>query len=350
MCFAQGPHRNPRPGQRLPPDPDSWTEATDADRRLVVQGQRNVKWKMIQQAWQKSTGLGTGIPSLQLRQARLVSIIGHEAMLHSSSYIDSGEESEGQPPSTQNATPTNFNVRAVRKQLGFPLSWDQASKADKRLVSMRDKGHKWDTIAEEFQKSIRRHMRPNTCKTRYRRLLELRDRPEPSPGVLLSKYVEKDTKAKVEQESPNPNQDNRRTNDAGGELSDGVSVYSISDEPSEDEGPLSMVRVRRAHRNTHDDCLQLSKVVAQPQSGGLDIPITERDPATDPEKMLAALRDGEKRWPKVREAWENATSQKTPAGAIPKQDLTILNEDDVGGTLYYYVHTLIATGELTSCG
>ena len=348
--LAQAHCRSQRMGQRPPPDPNCWAEATDADRRLVVQGQRNVKWKMIREAWQKATGLRTGLPALQLRQARLVSIIGNEAMLNSSAYIDSGEDSEGEPPPTRNAPSKYSNVRAVRKQLGFPVSWDQASKADKRLVSMKDKGHKWETIAEEFQKSIGRHMRPNTCKTRYRRLLELRDKPEPSPGVFTSKSDEKDTKAKVEPESPNLNQDSKRTNNDGGDLSDGVSVYSISDDSSEDEGPLSMIRVRRTHRNTNDDCLQLSKDFAEPQSGGQDFHTPHRDPATHPEKMLAAMRDGEKRWPKVREAWENATNEKTPANGIEKQDLAILRDDEVSAIwISDHMDRLTGVGKLTSC-
>ena len=299
----------------------------DADRRLVVQGQRNVKWRMIQAAWTKSTGLRIGIPTLRYRQSRLVSIIGNEAMRHSHAYVDSGEES------TESAQDTNLkqsNVRAARKRLGFPLSWDQASKADKKLVSMKEKGHKWSTIVEEFQTSIGRHMRPETCKSRYNRLVELRDKALPSPPASAVTPNANNTTGKTEQRSPTQSKDNKNQSKPG-DLSDGVSVYSISDDSSEDEGPLSMLRASRQHRTSSGsmDADQLLERHALSQSVNQDVPITEIDPAIDPDKMLAAMREGKKRWPKIREAWEDATNQKTLTSQIAKQDAGLLSDDDV---------------------
>ena len=304
----------------------------DADRRLVVQGQRNVKWRVVQQAWHKSTGLRTGIPALRLRQARLVSIIGNEAMLHSHSYIDSGEESEGEPPSAQTAPSEYANVRTVRKHLGFPLSWEQASKADKKLVAMKEKGHKWSTISEEFQRSIHRHMRPCTCKSRFHQLVELRDRAYPSPTALLVKSDEKDNKGKDEQEIQSKAKDSQGHNIYAGDLDDGVSVYSVSDDSSEDEGPLSMLRFRRTPQEADKDRVQMdqsSKGHTATQNGGRIVPDAGETPATDPEKMVAAMQEGEKRWPKIREAWENAKKRKTPTNDIAKQDSDLLNGDEV---------------------
>ena len=312
---------------RLPPDPDSWAEAMDADRRLVIQGQRNVKWRVIQEAWNKSTGLRTGIPSLQYRQARLVSIIGNEAMQHSHAYIDSGEESAG---FAQNPDLKQSKVRAVRKHLGFPLSWDQASKADKKLVSMKEKGHEWSTIVEEFQMSIHRHMRPQTCKSRYHRLVELRDKALPSPPASAVTPNANHAKGKTEQRSPTHSKDHKNDNKAG-DLSDGVSVYSISDDSSEDEGPLSMLRFRRQPRTSSGpmDANQ-PQSHAQSQSRSQNVRIPEIDCATDPDKMLAVMQEGKERWSKVRGAWENATNRKTPINYVTKQDLGLLNDDDVG--------------------
>lgn len=320
----------------------------EADRRLVVQGQRNVKWRMIQEAWTKSTGLRIGIPTLQYRQARLVSIIGNEAMRHSHAYIDSGEESAG---SVQNTDLKKSNVRAVRKHLGFPLSWDQASKADKKLVSMKEKGHKWSTIVEEFQTSIGRHMRPETCKSRYHRLVALRDKALPSPPASAVTPNTSDTKEKIEQRSPTRSKDNKNDNKAG-DLSDGVSVYSISDDSSEDEGPLSALRIRCQHQqsNAPKDVDRLFKSHAKSQSVIQDVPIAEIDSAADPDQMLAAMQDGKKRWPKIREAWEHATNRKTPTSHVAKQDLGLLNHDDVSVIrLSHCTPGLTSTDQPASC-
>ena len=320
----------------------------DADRRLVVQGQRDVKWRVIQAAWTKSTGLRIGIPTLQYRQARLVSIIGNEAMRHSHAYIDSGEESA---ESAQNADLEQSNVRVIRKRLGFPLSWDKASKADKKLVSMKEKGHKWRTIVEEFQMSIRRHMRPETCKSRYRRLVELRDKAFLSPPASAVAPNANEVTGTTGERSLTQDKDNKNDNKTG-DLSDGVSVYSISDDSSEDEGPLSALRARHQHQQSNGpkDVDHLLRSHAVPQSVNRDDPIGEIDSPTDPDQMLAAMQEGKKRWPEIRKAWESVTNRKTSTSQIMKQNLGLLSNDDVSGfELSKCKPRLTSTDQPTSC-
>lgn len=56
---------------------------------------------------------------------------------------------------------------------------------------------------------------------------------------------------------------------------------------------------------------------------------TEVNSASNPDTIFEAMREGDKRWPKFRDVWENCTNRTTKAGDISQQAITRINEKDV---------------------
>ena len=242
-------------------------------------------------------------------------------------------------PGTQEASPSSVAKeeatpeKVVFKHLGFPSSWDHANKADRRLVGMKEKGHPWRNIISEYQKSIGRYVKPETLKTRFGRLMQLRDKTLCDSEKPTTTSPDCDPRETSKAENWDDIQALDGSNNDNDKCSDDDSVNELSDEPSEtsseDEGPLALTRNRHPKTKLHqDDTLTDRASQLQLDDEGRD-PAVGIDSAIDPEKMLTAMQEGEKRWPIIREAWEKATDWKTLTSDLVERGMGPSDEADV---------------------
>ena len=62
---------------------------------------------------------------------------------------------------------------------------------------------------------------------------------------------------------------------------------------------------------------------------GSGSPATEINPASNPDPMLKAMKEGDRKWLNAREVWGASTNCTNTASDISKQVITRINEKDV---------------------
>lgn len=276
-----------------------------------------------------------------MRYYRLVPILGDEASKQGHLFVDSGDENEADFETVQANDSRRGNRRAVRKQLGFPMSWEQASQADRRMVTMKEKGHKWRAIQKVFEKATQQDIREQTLHFRYRHLVTLRDE------ARSAQMEDEDSKATEEQTEGQRVKEIDEVN-ATDNPDDSDLDYEVNDELSEDENALHTSKdthmerehvVKRVGSETRfeEPLVSNARVDESPidqleSRKETEVPVSasEQNPATDPDTMLAALREGKERWPKIREDWENATNRKTAVGDLMQKTHLWLRDENVG--------------------
>ena len=256
--------------------------------------------------------------------------------------MDSGDENEAGLETVQATDARRGIARAVRKRAAFPLSWEQASQADKRIVTMKEKGHKWSAIQKVFEKATQQDIREQTLKYRYDRLVSLKEKAE------SAQMEDENSKAAGEQIDGQRVEEIVETN-AADNSDDRDSDYEFSDESSEDEYALptskdthmeqehvvarveNKIRSEDSHAQV-DEQVDESPIDQLPPRKEIEPPVSasEQNPATDPDKMLHALQEGKNRWPKIREDWENATNRKTAIGDLMEKPHLWLGDENVG--------------------
>lgn len=275
---------------------------------------------------------------MQLRYYRLAPILGDEASKHAHLFVDSGDENEAGFEAVQAMNAKRGVARAVRKRSAFPISWEQASQADKRMVAMKEKGHKWPVIQKVFENATQQDIREHTLKYRYNRLVSLKDEAE------SAQREDEDSKAADGQMDDQRIQEVDQIN-AAENSDDSDSEYKVNDESSEDEDSSLtnkdthmeqehvVARVENKIRS-EDPHAQVdeSPVDQLPPRKETEPPVSasEQNPATDPDKMLNALQEGKNRWPKIREDWEKATNRKTAVGGLMEKTHLWLGDENVG--------------------
>lgn len=278
---------------------------------------------------------------MQLRYYRLVPVLGDEASKHAHLFVDSGDEKEAGFETVQAMNARRGNARAVRKRAAFPISWEQASQADKRMVAMKEKGHKWRSIQKVFEKATQQDIREPTLKYRYNRLVSLKNEAESAQiGNEASKTAGEQIGGQrvedIEQMTATDNSDARDSD------------YEVDAESSEDENALPLSkdthmgqeRVEALVGNeirSDDPSISHVRMDDSPMDQAhprkeTEPPISasKQNPSTDPDTMLAALLEGKERWPKIREDWENATNRKTAVGDLMEKTHLWLGDENVG--------------------
>ena len=238
------------------------------------------------------------------------------------SVVDREDSSQSEPKTE----PTN--ARKNRKRLALPGSWGQASKADKQLVAMMEKGEEWCTIQSAYERAIRRRRADKTLMKRYKRLVEIRNQATIDAGIPSIDMDFNESNTTKDGDGHRRQKELEYLDVPASEVDDGNSIYEISHDETEDED-ISMMRCDSprgpigVHQSpAHDTSLNgptISTFAARPNI------------ATDPEKMLAAMQEGEKKWPEIRDAWEKATDRTTTIGDLAKQGSATINPEDVGG-------------------
>lgn len=287
---------------------------------------------MIQQAWLKATGHRTGKNTLILRYHRLNSVMGSEASPDLHLYVDSGDESEDKPGLTGIMTNNQSSLSLSRKQLGFPLSWDQASKADKRVVTMKEKAHNWHAIHKVFESATQQNIGRDALRARYKRLVALRDESKSCKTPPPAEVEDQGFKVRDEHGVRGRNKEPNSTMIASEDTDDADSIYEIGGDFYENEINLQAQKDSRINGGPDDKPTNIDQTgigFGHELGSGSGIPTAEMDSATDPDQMLVALQEGKQRWPEVRKEWENATSRRTTAGYMSKQGLMMIPEEDV---------------------
>ena len=278
---------------------------------------------------------------MQLRYYRLVPILGDEASKHAHLFVDSGDEDEAGPETVQATNARRGIARAVRKRAAFPLTWEEASQADKKMVAMKEKGHKWRAIQKVFEKATQQDITEPTLKYRYNRLVSIRNESK-------SAQMENEASKAADERMEGQGIEEIDEINATGNSDDGDSDYKVDDESSEDETVLPTSEdahmeqehvVARVGNEIRSDDPSISPArmdespIDQPHPRKeIELPVSasKQNPATDPDTMLAALQEGKNRWPKIRENWENATKRKTAVGDLMEKTHLWLGDENVG--------------------